>query len=88
MNEECLKNDHEKYVLTQSIALLSRLGTKKRGRRRKKKGGKKKVTVGDKIYITNNNKKITEKKIKIAITHQASDDATVVRKHWYCLLTV
>jgi len=46
VNKECLKNDHEKYVLTQSIALLSRLGTKKkkkkkRGRRRKKKGEKK-----------------------------------------------
>jgi hypothetical protein len=46
VNKDCLKNDHEKYVLTQSIALLSRLGTKKkkkkkRGRRRKKKGEKK-----------------------------------------------
>jgi hypothetical protein len=47
VNKECLKNDHEKYVLTQSIALLSRLGKKKkkkkkkRGRRRKKKGEKK-----------------------------------------------
>jgi len=37
VNKDCLKNDHEKYVLTQSIALLSRLGTKKK--KKKKKSG-------------------------------------------------
>jgi hypothetical protein len=39
-------------------------------------------------FILLTKKKITEKKINNSNTHQASDDATVVRKHWYCLLTV
>jgi len=61
VNKDCLKNDHEKYVLTQSIALLSRLGTKKKkkkkmGKNTKEKRGKKIFTESDKIYITNKKK--------------------------------
>jgi hypothetical protein len=42
VNKDCLKNDHEKYVLTQSIALLSRLGTKKKKKKKEEEEERKK----------------------------------------------